>query len=92
MKVAGKMIYSTVMEKKYGNTKNKLLINRTDGSKYEGFYECGKKVGIGHYLWSDGSSYYGYWNDNKIEGFGCYKWQDGRVMKILLINFEQYEG
>lgn len=35
-----------------------------DGSKYEGFYENGKKDGQGKYEWPDGSRYNGQWKEN----------------------------
>ena len=48
---------------------------RPDGSKYEGYYNEGKKQGKGTYQWRDGSYYYGDWVDNKITGKGIYSIQ-----------------
>ena len=38
-----------------------LMVIGVDGSKYDGYYDNGKKHGRGRYRWADGSEYDGDW-------------------------------
>ena len=47
-----------------------------NGDSYEGFFENGKKIGFGKYVWAEtGDTYEGEWLSDIIQGKGKYEWK-----------------
>jgi hypothetical protein len=49
----------------------------TDGSKYEGFWQCDKANGRGRLIHADGDVYEGMWKNDKAHGKGTYMHTNG---------------
>ena len=52
---------------------------RSDGSRYEGEWQDGKRHGRGIYKWAAGHRYDGAWSDDRPHGLGTAYFADGDV-------------
>ena len=64
----------------YGKLKNNIK-----NEIYEGFFNVGKKQGIGKYFYSNGDIYEGYWFDDLRNGFGILKYNNGDYYEGMFI-------
>ena len=46
---------------------------KSSNGNYEGFFQDGKRIGFGQFVWADGGQYIGAWANDLLEGFGMYQ-------------------